>query len=767
VYSKQRLVRASGLAIVVVMSLGWTSCSRSSTYYIDRGDSLLKAGKFDEAVINFRKAVQKDQSSAEANYRLGLAELKRGDGAGAYEALSRAEQLAPDRQDVTVELADLVLAGYVADHKRPARLFAQLNALSEKLMPKDPFDGLRLKGSVALTDGKATEAAEFLEKANALQPLRTNIVPLLVEALFKQNRFSQGETLGHALIEKNKGFQPMYDMLYARYMAENRVGDAETLVKAKQYNNPTDKDVIIQLAAHYHRVQKEAEMRSTLQRLLDNPKNFPTARLDVGNFYVSIGNPEEGMRQFQAGLSDHPKDTIPYQKNIINILVTQRKTDEALDALDNVIRAQPNDLGSRALRAELWLNSGRHLDQALREFEDLVKRLPGDQVLRFNLGRAFMAQGKIDDARTQFIEAAKQKPSYVAPRVELAGLGETRGDYAATLKYANEILASYPQHPGGRLWHCIGLIGTGARQQARAELNSLMNDFPQSSEVQFVAARLDMSEGRYVDAEVFYRKLYKAGERDLRALQGIVAAETSQKKVSSALQLIASELKQAPNSRGLHSLLASTASQAGNSDLAAEQYQWIIANNPKDVDAHLSLSALYQSKGDSKAAIAMLQDAKKLDPQNVRVNEQLAYLETSSGQMKEAIADYRRQLTIKPDDPVSLNNLAYLIAENGGNLDEAMEMIAKAEKRSPKEPGFADTLGWIYVKKNMNDAAVSVLTNLARKYPEIPEYHYHLGVALLQKGDKKAARAELQQGLAKQPPKDVADKIRQAIATIG
>ena len=65
-----------------------------------------------------------------------------------------------------------------------------------------------------------------------------------------------------------------------------------------------------------------------------------------------------------------------------------------------------------------------------------------------------------------------------------------------------------------------------------------------------------------------------------------------------------------------------------------------------------------------------------------------------------------------------------------------MQLIKRASQRAPREPTINDTLGWIYLKKNMNDSALQVFTNLVKKYPNNATFHYHLGVTFAQKGDK-------------------------------
>jgi len=755
------------IVLIALVSLGAIGCSRSPGYYIDHGNKLFDGGKYDEAALNYRKAIQKEARSGEANFRLGLAELKLGQGAEAYHAFTKADELLPDREDIKVQLGDLVLIAYLSDRQRPLKLYDQLARISRELLAKNPksFDGLRFQGDLELSDGKFKEAADSFAKANQIRPMEPQVVSLWVEALFKEDEFGQGEKLAQQLIQKHPDYQVIYDLLYNRYMGLGRVADAEALLKEDIRNNPKDKQTFLQLANHYHKLQKQGEMIGTLQKLLDNPSVFPKSHMDVGDFYYSAGDQANALQQFQAGLREDPQDRVSYQKRITNVLIAQKRIDEALPMLDEIIRVRPDDLGSRAMRADLWLNSGKNLDGALREFEDLVKKMPADEVLRFNLGRAFYAKGNFEQARARFLEAAKQKNTYVAPRVELAALGQRRGNYAETLRYANEVRAIDPRQPAGRLWRCVGLTGTGDYQQARSEITSLLRDYPQSIDVQVVAAQLEMTQKRFANAEAVYRKLYKPGAPDLRPLQGVVNAEVSQSHFAPAVQLLTNELRLSPNSSKLHSILANTAAVAGNADLAIKEYQWVIDNNPRDVDAHIRLAGVYVSRGDTNSGLAQLQEAKKLEPQNSQVSQQLAYLEIG-GNEKAAIADYRHQLAIAPDDPAAMNNLALLLADTGGNLDEALGLVNKARQKVPTNPSFTDTLAWIYVKKNMNDTAVSVLSDLAKKYPHMAEFRYHLGVALLQKGDKQKAKAELEAGLSQEPPKDVADRIRKAIASI-
>jgi tetratricopeptide (TPR) repeat protein len=85
---------------------------------------------------------------------------------------------------------------------------------------------------------------------------------------------------------------------------------------------------------------------------------------------------------------------------------------------------------------------------------------------------------------------------------------------------------------------------------------------------------------------------------------------------------------------------------------------------------------------------------------------------------------------------------AYNLAEMGENLDEALESAKLALKFSPKEmrqfPLAA--LGWVYFKKQDFESAIDFLTKSADLGPT-PTNLMHLGMALLESGEKDRARA--------------------------
>jgi Tfp pilus assembly protein PilF len=150
---------------------------------------------------------------------------------------------------------------------------------------------------------------------------------------------------------------------------------------------------------------------------------------------------------------------------------------------------------------------------------------------------------------------------------------------------------------------------------------------------------------------------------------------------------------------------------------------------------------------------------------NVLINQGM--LQEATGKRAEAAATYNRILGFDPDNPLALNNVAFMDAEKGTNLDQAMTFAERAKKRQPNSPDISDTLGYVYLQKNLNAQALRIFKDVVEQNPNNPTYHFHLAMALLKEGNKQAAREEAEKALAHSPQPDQQDKIRSFVSQIG
>src|ERR1700730_12615447 len=112
--------RVRWLAAVSVLIL-LAACSRDprvvSRKYVDNGNKYYDRGKYKEASIMYRRALNKDMRYGDAWYRLGLTNMKLALFPEARRDFSRAMEIDPNNTDAIVKLGDIDLMYYVLDSR--------------------------------------------------------------------------------------------------------------------------------------------------------------------------------------------------------------------------------------------------------------------------------------------------------------------------------------------------------------------------------------------------------------------------------------------------------------------------------------------------------------------------------------------------------------------------------------------------------------------------------------------------------------------------
>ena len=757
-------------AFALLLTVG---CSSSPQAYLERGNRFADAGKYDDAIIQYRKALQKAPQLGEAHYRLALTALKKNLPVDAFQELRRAAELMPANDQVQAKLGELSTSLYNADRRHPKQYYDQAAKIADQLLAKHPegFDGNRLRGALALIDQKPAQAIEYLRKADKAKPGDQEVLLGLAIALVRDNQAQAGLDLARSLIVKDKTFGRAYDFLFEQYEAAKRSQEAEDILQLKVANNPKQADSILELARYYAVVSKPTEMTSTLQKLLDDPADFPDSRMRVGNFYGTLGKPDEALRMFQDGAKIDPKHAIEYQKRMVQVLGGQRKFSEAIQQLNEILKTHKDDQESKLARALIWLDEGKpeNLDPAIAELRIQIPLKPQDFNLHYRLGLALSRKGDPDGARREFLSATQKNRNYLPPRFALASLDLAQGRAQEALPVSEEILALAPANQEAQLLNAVCLTNLGRFAEARAKLNHLLQAAPQFLGARYQLGVLAISEKKYKDAEDIFRQLQQVTGGDPRVISGLVEAYKGENQSPRALQLLQDEVKRSPNSQTAHALLAQFAGLSGNYDIAIEQYKQMAAANPKSVDIQIRLGEAYEAKGDYPDAIGSFEKAEQSDPKSVPVAIVLAQAYYGEGKTGDAKSGYRHVLQLQPDEPRALNNLAFLMLDSGESPDEALK-LAQRGLQVVRDPGLkaslSDTVGWAYLKKKMYDEAVQTFQSLVKANGQNATFRYHLGAALYEKGDKQRARAELQAALAAKPTPGDEPKIKELMAKL-
>src|SRR5579864_1032179 len=758
------------VAILALCAFLCSACSKSAEHYLQKGNEFEAAGKHSEASLNYRRAIQENPKLGEAYYKLALAELKLQNPRSAFESLSRAVQLSPERTDFKVALGELCLAGYIANPSRPQNLYQSVGKISDELLSKDAnsFAGLRMKGYLALLESRPAEAVEYFQRASQQRPDQADVAISLVNSLFLDRREAAAEQVARQYIQGHKTYGPAYDVLYAHYANQNLRTEAEGILKLKVANNPDEPAYVSQLAQFYWRTGKQAQSLDLLARMLEKPKHPAQAHLAAGDFYGSIARWDQARQQFELGLAAAPDQKMLFQKRIVNLLLAQGSKDQAGPLVDEILKKAPQDEEALRVRAELRLQSGQTeaVRAAVEDYKGLLQKHSTDPKLHFDMGQARERLGEFALAKLEFREAIRLQNNYLAPRLGLIQIAFTEHKLDEAVRLADELVSVQPSNTQARLLKAVALREMRRYPDARAELRHVLQTSPREGQAYLQLGLLEIEQKNYPAAEVAFKKLQDFGN-DAGATYGLAIMYSVRGQLDKANEILKKELDKNPKHPLLHELVAAIAIQAKDFDRAIGEYRVLLTMAPSNKALYFQLAEALRLKGDNNGYIATLEQAQKLFPRDLMPTLVLATALERVGRSDAAIQQYRHAMELQPDDPRVLNNLAFAMVETNGNLDEALRLAERAVQRVPDQPAFVDTLGWIYVKKKMTASAVQVLNGVVKKQPDNPVFCYHFGVALLQKGDLQRAKATLEDALTKKPSPEYTEKIRLVLAPLG
>lgn len=745
-------------------------CGHSAKSYLDKGNTFFDKGEFAEAALNYRNAVRKEPSNGDAFYRLGLSELRQNKAGEAFQHLNEAVRLMPQNRAAKSELENLALTAYLGDPQRPKVLYDTLSKLSDQWLKQDSLspEGLRIKGYLAMIDRRPEEAIDLFGRAHQSNPREVKITLGLIEALFQSHKFAEAEKIGLEFVAIDKAAADVYDALYRLYMAGNRPADAESILVRKVKDNPAQPSYILQLAAHHARTGNKSEMAASLGEFLAHAAANPTAHLQAGDFYGSIGDWSSAVQQYNLGLTADPKEKQIYQNRIARALLLQDKREEGLKMLNAALAENQNNDEAKTLRAALLLKkspSGKP-SQGVQELEAAAEKNPDDLSLKFVLAKAKFETGDLTGARAILQQILKRFPNFLDAHVMLADIAFKQANMIQAAQEAQAALEIDPSNLRAQMLRGSALLREGNFDEAGFVLGRLAQQVPQSADVRLELAYVALNKRRYAEAEAEFKKILDTHPKEWRAVAGLVDTDLAQNRPDHALSRLEEELDRSHGAAPVRYMMASTALRTGRYNVAIENFRQLADQSLNTIDPHLQLADVYRLKGDLHNAITTLQKAALLKPADPRPPASLPLVLEMANRKDEAKAMARRALLQRPDAADAMNNLAFLLAETGDNLDDALKLARQAVSKEPNNPAYLDTLGYIYLKRDKNDEAIEIFNRLIRSYPNDPTCAYHLGMALYQKGDTTRARSQLTHALDRGAPSEIETSIHDILKHI-
>ena len=735
------------VALAVLLLVGCSNPEETKQEAFARGNAFFDAGKYQEAIVEYRNALQQDERFGEARYKLAEALGRSGNTEQAFRQFVRAADVMPTNDEAQIRAASfLLLAGQFEDartritpvvERNPGNVNAQI-ILGNALAGLKDFDGAvrEMEEAIKLEPGRAptysnlaalrlqqgdrAQAKVAFEKAVSVDP--RSITAWLALAQFQ---WSTGDAkAAEQSLKRAIDIDPKHALanraLATYYVTSGRTAEAEPYVKVLAGTGGT---ASLQLADYYIGARRSADAKKVLEPLVADA----AVRDDAETRLAAIA------------YSDNDK---PRGHSLV----------------DGVIQRDPNNVLALLLKAQ-FLVAENKLSEAAASAQRAVKAEPRSVLALFTLGTLQERLLQRKEAIASFNEVLRLNPRSAAAQLHLSSLTLLEGTPNAAVTFAEGALANAPGNPLARVSLIRGLLTRRELPRAEQELAGLMKQYPNVAVVHMLDGSLRLQKRDLAGARRSYERALSLVPASLEAFAGVVMLDLIENKVPQARARVDARLATEPNRPELMTLAARVYASQKDYGKAESVLRQAIQVNPNTQDAYALLAQVLVASGKLEAARVEFDQIAQRDQKNLAAKTMAAMIVHSQNKVADAKKRYEEIVNDNPAAAVAANNLAWIYAEEGDKLDEALRLAESAAVQLPENQSVQDTIGWIYYKKELPILAIPRFEKSIEKSPDTASYHYHLALALSKSGQRERALGAAEQALKLKPDYAEAQKL--------
>ncbi len=751
--------RACALTALPILLAG--ACSKNPEAvlqeHIQSGDDYAAKKQFQEAIIEYRIALQDNPRSSAAHFKLGEAYAAISDVRNALPEYIRAADLDADNIDAQLKAGNLLLL---------ARKYEDAKTRARETLKRHPDNtgALLLLGNALAGLRSFDEAVAANERATSLDPKRSGLFLNLGALQFISGNKTEAEAAYLKAVQTDPNSPDTHLGLATFYWASGRLGDAERAMLTALAIDPNHVGTNRQLAALYQSAGRPARAEVYLKTVVAVANDL-ASKVGLSDYYVSVGRVPEAIAILEQLVTEKGAFA-PVKIRIALIDYVNGRRSEASKQLDEVVAREPKNSDALAIKAHVLLGD-RKLQEAQAAADAAVMADQNALRAHFARGKVMLALGRADEARKSFREVIRIDPRAGEADIELAQLSLRAREIDSAVAFADQAVAIMPADVDARLTLARTLmVRESDIPRADAQVRLLLQAFPASAEVQEVRGELALAKGDTATATQAFERALALNPASWNSLTQLVTMDVKAKRLANARIRVDAALAKSPNAPETLLLAAKTYAANGNSLVAEKYLKRAIELDTSNLEAYTTLAALYlidRRLGDARDEF--IQIAQR-EPTSVAPATMVGIISEAQGDRATAAKWYDKALQIDPRAAPAANNLAWIYAERGENLDAALQLAQTAYAALPGLPEVSDTLGWVYYKKDLPSLALPMMLRTIELDKDNPQYQYHLGMLYAKNGEDNKARAALQRALQLRPDFEGSDEARRALASL-
>lgn len=446
---------ARAAAACTVVGLGWLTWRQCGSYsdpetlwratiarnpgcwmaYENLGGVFMKEGRVDQAVVQFRGALQINPNDTGALNELGVAMLQQGRVDPALEQFRRAAAIAPDDVETHINLGVALLGKGNAD---------EAAAHFERALAAQPNNAKARKnlGAAFAQKGQWDDAAVQFGRAAEIEPDSAETL----------------DSLGSALVRAGKPEKAIAQFRRALELADGSPQAHFDLANALAGDGKQDEAIL-----HFRRA------------LEINPR-FAEAHNNLANELLRKGAADEAVAQFQKAVEVDPTYAEAHF-NLANILLRLGRTDQAIAHFQRAVEIRPEFAIAHYNLAGAFLQAGR-LDEAEAQLRATLDIEPGNAQVHNDLGAVLVGRGRAEEAVVHYRRALEIKPDFPGALINLGNLSLQRGRAAEAVGDYTRALGMDPGNARVRNNLGIALVRLGRDDEAAAEFRKALESDP-------------------------------------------------------------------------------------------------------------------------------------------------------------------------------------------------------------------------------------------------------------------------------------------------
>ena len=805
---RARVVRALLLVLLTISVAFAANCSNpeeTKAEHVRRGEAFLKERRWQEATLEFRNALQIDQNLAAAHWGLAQSFEQLGRSTEALEELQTTIRLDPDNTAARLKLANAYLLAFSRSKK--SEYIGEAERLAQEVLARKPDapDGHILLANVIYFRGgpdAVRQAEEKIRHAISLDPQRVESHIGLAKFNLLAGRPAEAEAAYRKAIEVNER-SSLAHVEYGKYLVQtNRVPQAEAAFRKAVEVDPENRDVNWVLASYYLVNRRMPEAESAYRKWAELDWDKPEGRARLADYYATVGRYDEAAKLYEEIVAASPEYSRGRYR-LGEISLQRGDTQGANAQVEELLKRNARDLDALFLRARLRTVAGKNRD-AIADLKTVLEQEPRSRLGLYFMADALYRDGQYEQARARVGDLERYHTDFLPARLLQVQINFDSGDPETARRDADELLKRLKEMaPNGEqtpqflaevevntlVMRAKANLRLGQPAPARADVEAARALAPNSPLVFVNLADVAFAEGRADEAAQHIERALSIDRTNFQALTSLTNLSARNGRLNEARARLDQLAAEQPQSASIHYLRGQAYRLAGAGEppvqpdpqRAEEALRRAAEVDPDFMPAYTALAEIYFATQQPDRAIAEYRKITERRPDDFIAFRNIGMIEAQRNNLQGAAEYYRRVLAIRPDEPVAANNLAALYADHDiGNGDEAMRLAQDVVRRFPNNPGFADTLGWVYHRKGLHGAAVEQLQKAVSGAVKVGGdnslYRYHLGAALAARGDKAAARRELQKAIelydkeqqraVKSPTQTPVDEVRRLMETL-